>query len=52
MKVINQISVAASLGLLPLLALSQPTTPNKPNVLFILADDLGYTDLSCMGSKY
>lgn len=23
-----------------------------PNVLFILADDLGYHDLSCMGSKY
>ncbi|MFZ4455070.1 MAG: sulfatase [Bacteroidales bacterium] len=22
------------------------------NILFILADDLGYTDLSCMGSKY
>jgi len=52
MKVINQISVAASLGLLPLFTLSQSTTPNKPNVLFILADDLGYTDLSCMGSKY
>lgn len=24
----------------------------KPNVLFILADDYGYHDLSCMGSKF
>ena len=25
---------------------------SKPNVLFILVDDLGYADLSVMGSKY
>ncbi|WP_111709594.1 sulfatase [Lutibacter citreus] len=28
-----------------------PTT-KKPNILFILVDDLGYADLSVMGSKY
>lgn len=26
--------------------------PDRPNVVFILADDLGWTDLGCYGSKY
>src|SRR5262249_85729 len=25
---------------------------DRPNVIFILADDLGWTDLGCQGSKY
>lgn len=28
------------------------TATKSPNVIFILADDLGYHDLSCMGSAY
>ncbi len=28
------------------------TTKRPPNIVFIMADDLGYTDLGCFGSKY
>ena len=39
-------------GFVLLVACQQKEAPQKPNVLFILADDLGYHDLSCMGSEY
>ncbi|WP_340112086.1 sulfatase [Maribellus mangrovi] len=31
---------------------SEKTEPARPNVLFILADDFGYHDMSIMGSQY
>jgi arylsulfatase A-like enzyme len=35
-----------------LLLLAETSSAAKPNIIFILADDLGYTDLACYGSKY
>ncbi len=42
------------LGLLLGLAgtLAESGQKGKPNIIFIMADDLGYTDLGCFGSKY
>ena len=39
---------------LPIALLAQfaATAQNKPNILFILCDDMGYGDLGCYGQKY
>ncbi|MEG1545595.1 MAG: sulfatase-like hydrolase/transferase, partial [Tannerellaceae bacterium] len=42
---------ASFAALLPLSAQNKQQAQEKPNVLFILADDIGYGDLSCNGEK-
>ncbi len=45
-------TLALPLGLLSFATCVFSQQKEKPNVIFILADDLGWNDLSCMGSKF
>lgn len=40
-----------ALGLFFLLLVSSASAAQKPNILFIMADDLGYSDLGCYGGE-
>ena len=46
------LNLLVALLLAPLAALAAADTPQKPNIVFILTDDLGWTDLSCQGSTF
>ncbi len=52
MKTYNQLTLAG-ITLIAATACSskEKPTPERPNIIYILADDLGYGDPSCMGQK-
>lgn len=45
---IGWLSVVVALGMLA----GQAAAADRPNIVLILADDLGWTDLGCQGSRY
>lgn len=50
----HKLSITIIFGALTLILLVPPQSQaaDKPNIVFIFADDLGWTDLGCYGSKY
>jgi len=48
-RLLRSTGAAAVLAAAPALSLAQPA--RRPNILFIMADDLGFADLSCYGRR-
>lgn len=51
MNSVRIVAVVALLGLTGSLGLAAESGKDKPNILLILVDDMGYGDLSCYGSR-
>lgn len=51
-RISKQFAVVLMAAIALLLSCQQKEEARKPNILFILADDLGYHDLGCMGSGF
>ncbi|MCK7554974.1 sulfatase-like hydrolase/transferase [Chitinophaga sedimenti] len=49
MKTISRLSF---LLFIPLTALKPPDPPRKPNVVIILTDDMGFSDIGCFGGNF
>lgn len=52
MKARSLLPVFLALAVLFHAAPAPSASPAKPNLIFIMADDLGYTDVACFGSRY